>query len=43
MRFVLFRYQSKYHNTMSVIMFADYNSAHMEALCSFLIFQNRTA
>jgi len=39
---VLFSRRSKY-NAMFVIMFADYYSAHMKALYSFLIVQKRIA
>jgi hypothetical protein len=43
MGILLFSHRSKYHNAMSVIMFADYYSADMKALFSFLIVQNRIA
>jgi len=43
MRNVLFSHRSKYHNAMLVIMVADYYSAHMKGLYSFLVVQNRIA
>ena len=41
MRIVILTDRIKYHNAMSVIMVADYYSAHMKALHSFLNIQNQ--